>query len=272
MDCVSVSQDVPTTVVGAGSPLACRWNPTKEQIDMLENYYAQGLRTPTAAQIQEITTRLQTYGHIEGKNVFYWFQNHKARLRQKEKQDHLSLFRQYNHHHHHLLHRPQPAFMHLPPRQNVMYEPCYMPQNNLGFCAQYPQVVSPTTSSTSNGIKRRSPRTPKPPRPMNNNVSGLIIMSTNQPKTTANYANTRNSINTNYIDQGDNINNNIVGSKNYIINHHQETLDLFPVHPTGILQERAETTTGNASCLATNALTPCSSGTSVDRMYFDFFC
>lgn len=73
---------------GGGSPSTHRWNPTKEQIDMLENMYQQGIRTPSAEQIQEITTKLKVYGHIEGKNVFYWFQNHKARQRQKEKQDH----------------------------------------------------------------------------------------------------------------------------------------------------------------------------------------
>lgn len=55
---------------------------------MLENMYKQGIRTPSAEQIQEITSRLKVYGHIEGKNVFYWFQNHKARQRQKQKQDH----------------------------------------------------------------------------------------------------------------------------------------------------------------------------------------
>lgn len=73
---------------GGGSPSTHRWNPTKEQINMLETMYQQGIRTPSAEQIQDITTKLKVYGHIEGKNVFYWFQNHKARQRQKEKQDH----------------------------------------------------------------------------------------------------------------------------------------------------------------------------------------
>lgn len=82
----SSSSEATTEVAGretAGTAAPCRWNPTKEQISMLENLYRQGVRTPTADQIQEITTRLRTYGHIEGKNVFYWFQNHKARDRQK---------------------------------------------------------------------------------------------------------------------------------------------------------------------------------------------
>ena len=67
-----------------------RWNPTKEQIEMLEKMYSnEGVRTPSAEQIQQITARLRVYGHIEGKNVFYWFQNHKARQRQKQRHERL---------------------------------------------------------------------------------------------------------------------------------------------------------------------------------------
>jgi Homeodomain len=50
---------------------------------ILEEMYRSGVRTPNAAQIQQITAHLSFYGKIEGKNVFYWFQNHKARERQK---------------------------------------------------------------------------------------------------------------------------------------------------------------------------------------------
>ncbi|XP_044955124.1 putative WUSCHEL-related homeobox 2 [Hordeum vulgare subsp. vulgare] len=60
-----------------------RWCPTPEQLMILEEMYRGGLRTPTASQIQQITAHLAHYGRIEGKNVFYWFQNHKARDRQK---------------------------------------------------------------------------------------------------------------------------------------------------------------------------------------------
>ncbi|KAI4354441.1 hypothetical protein L6164_003301 [Bauhinia variegata] len=60
-----------------------RWSPTTEQLMILEELYKSGIRTPTASQIQQITTHLSFYGRIEGKNVFYWFQNHKARDRQK---------------------------------------------------------------------------------------------------------------------------------------------------------------------------------------------
>ena len=58
-----------------------RWNPTPEQTMVLEEVYSSGTRTPTTQQIQEIASKLQKYGRIEGKNVFYWFQNHKSRER-----------------------------------------------------------------------------------------------------------------------------------------------------------------------------------------------
>lgn len=67
-------------------PLAAqslRWTPTPEQLLILEELYRQGTRTPTAQQIQQIAAQLGRFGKIEGKNVFYWFQNHKARERQK---------------------------------------------------------------------------------------------------------------------------------------------------------------------------------------------
>ncbi|XP_059623507.1 protein WUSCHEL-like [Cornus florida] len=63
-----------------------RWTPTTEQIRVLkELYYNNGVRSPSAEQIQRISARLRQYGKIEGKNVFYWFQNHKARERQKKR-------------------------------------------------------------------------------------------------------------------------------------------------------------------------------------------
>lgn len=82
---------------GGGATGSSRWNPTKEQISMLENLYGQGIRTPSAEQIQQITGRLKAYGHIEGKNVFYWFQNHKARQRQKQKQEDMVYINRYIH-------------------------------------------------------------------------------------------------------------------------------------------------------------------------------
>lgn len=72
-------------------PGGTRWNPTQEQIGILEMLYRGGMRTPNAQQIEQITTQLGKYGKIEGKNVFYWFQNHKARERQKQKRSNLGL-------------------------------------------------------------------------------------------------------------------------------------------------------------------------------------
>ncbi|CAN8288636.1 unnamed protein product [Cochlearia groenlandica] len=66
-----------------------RWNPTQEQIGILEMLYKGGMRTPNSQQIEHITSQLGNYGKIEGKNVFYWFQNHKARERQKQKRNNL---------------------------------------------------------------------------------------------------------------------------------------------------------------------------------------
>ncbi|CAI9785453.1 unnamed protein product [Fraxinus pennsylvanica] len=62
-----------------------RWNPTSQQLQALEDIYGRGIRTPSAEQIQQIATKLRRFGKIEEKNVFYWFQNHKARERQKKR-------------------------------------------------------------------------------------------------------------------------------------------------------------------------------------------
>lgn len=70
---------------GAPVVVSSRWNPTPEQLRVLEELYRRGTRTPSAEQIQHITAQLRRYGKIEGKNVFYWFQNHKARERQKRR-------------------------------------------------------------------------------------------------------------------------------------------------------------------------------------------
>ncbi|CAL5206034.1 unnamed protein product [Lathyrus oleraceus] len=78
-------------VVETHVPGGTRWNPTQEQIGILEMLYRGGMRTPNAQQIEQITVQLSKYGKIEGKNVFYWFQNHKARERQKQKRNSLGL-------------------------------------------------------------------------------------------------------------------------------------------------------------------------------------
>ncbi|CAK9157584.1 unnamed protein product [Ilex paraguariensis] len=65
--------------------VSSRWNPTPDQLQALEEMYRSGIRTPTADQIQQIAIKLRQFGNIQGKNVFYWFQNHKARERQKRR-------------------------------------------------------------------------------------------------------------------------------------------------------------------------------------------
>ncbi|GMH11214.1 hypothetical protein Nepgr_013055 [Nepenthes gracilis] len=76
-----------------------RWCPTPEQLMVLEEMYRGGMKTPNATQIQQITAHLSHYGKIEGKNVFYWFQNHKARDRQRFRR---RLTKQHMVQHHHL--------------------------------------------------------------------------------------------------------------------------------------------------------------------------
>nr|CCP29685.1 HD transcription factor [Gnetum gnemon] len=57
-----------------------RWTPTPEQRQILEKIFrSQYTIKPTHEQIEFIARKLQVYGPIEPKNVFFWFQNHKAR-------------------------------------------------------------------------------------------------------------------------------------------------------------------------------------------------
>nr|XP_043635190.1 WUSCHEL-related homeobox 5-like [Erigeron canadensis] len=70
---------------GSGGAKCGRWNPTNEQVKVLTDLFRSGLRTPSTDQIQKISSQLSFYGKIESKNVFYWFQNHKARERQKRR-------------------------------------------------------------------------------------------------------------------------------------------------------------------------------------------
>ncbi|KAF8768506.1 hypothetical protein HU200_007559 [Digitaria exilis] len=62
-----------------------RWNPTKEQV-------ATACARPRRSRSRQIAARLREHGHVEAKNVFYWFQNHKARQRQRQKQDTFAYF------------------------------------------------------------------------------------------------------------------------------------------------------------------------------------
>ncbi|XP_073024404.1 WUSCHEL-related homeobox 8-like [Primulina eburnea] len=74
-----------------------RWFPTAEQRMILKELYSRGVTNPNSSQIQKITAHLSFYGKIHGKNVFYWFQNHKARDRQKLRKK-LAIAKQPHHH------------------------------------------------------------------------------------------------------------------------------------------------------------------------------
>jgi hypothetical protein len=79
-------QHSPNNGIMGSRQSSTRWTPTTDQIRILKDlYYNNGIRSPSAEQIQRISARLRQYGKIEGKNVFYWFQNHKARERQKKR-------------------------------------------------------------------------------------------------------------------------------------------------------------------------------------------
>ncbi|KAI5387128.1 hypothetical protein KIW84_073331 [Lathyrus oleraceus] len=82
LDCNGVDQGTSNTMQPQQSS---RWSPTPVQLLVLEELYRKGMKTPSAEQIQQIALQLRQFGKIEGKNVFYWFQNHKARERQKRR-------------------------------------------------------------------------------------------------------------------------------------------------------------------------------------------
>ncbi|GLJ26498.1 hypothetical protein SUGI_0512090 [Cryptomeria japonica] len=56
-----------------------RWNPTGEQVRILERMYMGGTHRPTTKEIHHITELLSRHGSVQGINVYYWFKNRKAR-------------------------------------------------------------------------------------------------------------------------------------------------------------------------------------------------
>ena len=62
-----------------------RWTPSQEQLRVLESLYEeQAGIAPNKEQIKEITRQLSQHGEITDRSVHYWFQNRKARGRQKQ--------------------------------------------------------------------------------------------------------------------------------------------------------------------------------------------
>ncbi|KAJ8642340.1 hypothetical protein MRB53_019034 [Persea americana] len=182
-----------------------RWSPTKEQINVLEDLYRGGLQTPSTDQIQQIASNLRAYGHIEGKNVFYWFQNHKARLRQRQRQEpRLYMSR---------LVRNRPKVPILPASttnsttcSDVLGNALCFPQSAIGFYTQLPAAMFPEGVSEIPKISQRTVCLPFPYE---------------------------------YLDPIDGVSDaNQYGQANDT--NKLQTLELFPLHPTGILGERSE--------------------------------
>ncbi|KAH7863560.1 hypothetical protein Vadar_019117 [Vaccinium darrowii] len=231
--------EVTSSSAGGSIPAGPRWNPTKEQISMLENWYKQGIRTPTADQIQQITARLQAYGHIEGKNVFYWFQNHKARQRQKQKQESLAFFTRCFH-----KHPNSPPVFPPPPPPNGWY-----------IYASVSFIVLGSISG-AHIIQHKA-------------NSGSILPTTQRCFSKVASRRNQNQIHQWRCYKVQTANNN----------GRQETLSLFPLGPTGVLQTRASSSSSPTSLVSTSAVIPTadlsssSSGINGDHRqpYFDFF-
>ncbi|KAK6926958.1 Homeobox domain [Dillenia turbinata] len=245
---------------GGGAAPSSRWNPTKEQITVLEGLYRQGIRTPSAEQIQQITSRLKSYGHIEGKNVFYWFQNHKARQRQKQKQENMVYFNRYFHHKSSSSSPPVFASPSACPNGlafsfyliSVVYGPYYIPQSGVAFYPQYNQVLLPANANGTN--KRRSTTT----------TIDKLAEKTNQTCGSAIHPTNYDAI----MMMNDHYSASM--SKDYSDHHQgQETLALFPLHPTGLSQANKTTSSSTPSASSdTVGLEECSGDG--DQPFFDF--
>ncbi|CAH9121360.1 unnamed protein product, partial [Cuscuta epithymum] len=214
-----------------GGQNGLRWNPTKEQINLLERFYNEGIRTPTAEQIQEITGMLRAFGHIEGKNVFYWFQNHKARQRQKLKHQH-NLAPLFIPSTNYQLHYPLYPFP--PPSPNVTYPPYYMPpppQGGVGIYPKNTELFIPSWQTM--GYNRKLPS------------MGMIGC-------------------------GD---EDVERKRGNAKPCRPETLNLFPLCPTGVLHEECNRKNVDAGF---NTPTPSWSGDDDNDnerfTFFDFFC
>ncbi|KAI3832794.1 hypothetical protein MKW98_002340 [Papaver atlanticum] len=208
------------SVTGGGSTGGCRWNPTKEQISLLEGLYSQGIRTPSAEQIQEITSKLKVYGHIEGKNVFYWFQNHKARQRQKQKQEQ-DLNNNIFYYNQFLLHHKSPA---PPPPPHFAPPPC----KNNGLPSAFFQYPQQTFSTPANSAYYQYPNTKVVVVP----PGGVAMRRHVQADDLSRFKPVHYRLDGTTMMHGDIVNKS---SKEVLGDH--TTLDLFPMHPTGVLDE-----------------------------------
>ncbi|XP_057839519.2 uncharacterized protein LOC131049476 [Cryptomeria japonica] len=62
-----------------------RWNPKKEQIEILESIYTSGKIRPSRDDIRMIRIQLLEFGEVEEANIFYWFQNRKSKNRKRQR-------------------------------------------------------------------------------------------------------------------------------------------------------------------------------------------
>ncbi|XP_002981885.2 putative WUSCHEL-related homeobox 10 [Selaginella moellendorffii] len=65
-----------------------RWKPTPVQISILEYIFENSDLLPGDKDITIITDGLRLYGPVEEVNVFYWFQNRRARAKRTANQEH----------------------------------------------------------------------------------------------------------------------------------------------------------------------------------------
>ncbi|KAL7115651.1 hypothetical protein ACP275_04G195400 [Erythranthe tilingii] len=124
----------------SSSTVSRRWCPTAEQVMILDELYRRGLKTPNSAQIQKIAGHLSFYGKVQGKNVFYWFQNHKARERQKLRKKFANLLLHHHQHRDPVLLDPQTRFLQPPPFHQLLSHGCsdpnlLIPQHAVGGSA-----------------------------------------------------------------------------------------------------------------------------------------
>ncbi|XP_026415940.1 WUSCHEL-related homeobox 5-like [Papaver somniferum] len=188
-----------------------RWNPTQEQIDMLEGFYKAGIKTPRAQEIQHLTSKLRVYGDIEAKNVFYWFQNHKARQKQRQVR--------HSYGHDPRIHK---KFLYNPMSSRKDSDPCPFPYTNSNGPSTWPPP--------SYAHRRQNLKLPLPPRsaiigrsstnianpniqPADNHAHGIEYVNYKEKQALACTSSSISSV---------------------------ETLPLFPIHPTGILKSNNE--------------------------------
>ena len=65
-------------------PRRQRWNPTAQQLQILERVFDQGNETPSKEKVKDITAELAKHGQISESNVYNWFQNRRARMKKKQ--------------------------------------------------------------------------------------------------------------------------------------------------------------------------------------------